>query len=459
MSEPIIKPIHTNPESYSPQTPALMSALEDLSSERIIDTFMVEGVEFTIIEKPKTYYAGVYGVIDDLNWRPATYHWGALDDGYDEEIFKTIRDSTTPDCEITLYVDYAADDRPSGMFCGQETKNPEQPAGIHVIEAHPSLYIRVKHTHEAFALTKKLTGKYLHQYHMLDLHDLIKYLFCDGDECVYEPNGSKQNGNEDMQFVYSDQIERYAAVPVRLKSGFENVPVKLNIDYPYTTESPFKSGIDLTKTIAGIEAVQEPPKEFEKIKFGGRDWLLLDKQDGRALLLCETVTEFKRFHHTKTDITWAECELRGYLNGEYYLNTFNDEEKARIIKTNVVTPVQPWHGTSGGADTDDYIFILSVQEIVKYFGDSGDMESRKGFWASLKGYWLGNGFGQVLFDKYNNARIAKSADGKKETWWLRSPGRLNKYAMGVGIDGALGFTGHGVDGTNKTIRPAMWVSL
>ena len=100
-----------------------------------------------------------------------------------------------------------------------------------------------------------------------------------------------------------------------------------------------------------------------------------------------------------------------------------------------------------------------LDELVKYFGDSGDMDIRKGFWASMEGYWLGNGFGQVLFDKYNNARIAKDADGKKQTWWLRSPGRLNIFAMGVGTDGALGFTGHGVHGTNKTVRPAMWVKM
>ncbi|MDR0286699.1 MAG: DUF6273 domain-containing protein [Clostridiales bacterium] len=457
MSEPITKPVQT-PESYKPQTPKLTDMLENLSSEKVIDTIMVEGVEFTIIEKPRTFYAGVYGEIDDLNWRPNTYSWGALDAGFDSDILKTIRDSVTPDCEITLYIDYAADERPFGMLCGQETKSRQQPNGITVIEAEPSLYIRVNHNHEAFALTKKLTGKYLHQYHMLDLHELIKHLFCDGEGCVYEPNGSKQNGNEDMQIEYSNEEQRYAAVPVKIKNGCEKVPVKLNINYPYSTKSPFKSGIDFTKTIADIDASQEPPKEFEKMKFGGRDWLVLDKQDGSVLLLSENATEYRRYHHTDTDITWAECELRGYLNNDFY-NSFSDTEKERIIKTKVTTPVQPWHGTSGGADTDDYIFLLSVQEVVKYFGDSGDMEHRKGWWADMEGYWLGNGFGQVLYDQYNLSRSVNDANGADSIWWLRSPGRLNKFAIGVGPHGCIGFTGHGVYGTNKSVRPAMWVKI
>jgi len=459
MSEPIKKPIQTTPESYKPATPTLTGMLDDLSSEKVIDSFIIEGVEFTIIEKGKTFYAGVYGAIDDLNWRPDKSTWGALDDGYDEKLLKTIKESVTPDCVITLYIDYAADDRPFGMLCGHETKTPNQPEGIYVVETEPSLYIRVKHTHEAFALTKKLMGRYLHQYHMLDLHDLIKHLFCDGEDCVFEPNGSKQNGNEDMEIIYSDDVERYAAVPVKIKSGFEKRDVKINIDYPYSTESPFKQSIDFTKTFADIEAMQEPLKNFEKMTFGGQDWLVLEKHDDKALILKEIISEKRRYHHEvdyddKT-LSWATCELRAYLNNEYY-NSFSEDEKMRIIKTKVTTPIQPWHGTNCGPDIEDYIFLLSFQEVIKYFGDSGDMDMRKGWWANMEGWWLGNGFGQVLSDQYNNARKAKNESGKDTTWVLRTPGRLNKFAMVV--LGGIGVTGLASE-SKVGIRPAMWVSL
>jgi len=457
MSKSNRKTIQTSPESYKPETPKLANMLEDLSSEKVINTFVVEGVEFTIIQKPKTFYAGAYGTINDLNWKPSTYSWGALDEGYDKEILKTIKDSVTPDCEITLYVDYAANDRPSGMLCGQETTSREQPEGIHVIEAEPSLYIRVKHTHDAYALTKKLTGKYLHQYHMLDLHDLIKYLFCDGDECIYEPNGSKLNGNEDMQIVYSNDIERYAAVPVKIKSGYEKAPVKLNINYPYSNKSPLKHSIDFTKTIADIEAAQKPPKEFEKMRFGEYDWLVLEKQNGKALIISEQIIEKRGYHPTKTEITWAECELRSYLNNKFY-NSFSESDKAQIRLTKVINTPQTWHGTDSGADTDDYIFLLSMDEVVKYFGDSGDWAARKGWWASLEGLWLGNGFGQIFFDQYNIARIAKDTNGASTSWRTRSLGRLSIYTIIVDQSGACNITGWSGQ-SDEGIRPAMWVNI
>ena len=461
MNEPNKELNQANPESYKPEVPKLTGMLEELSAEKVIDAFVVEGVEFTLIEKPKTLYAGVYRVVDDINWQPSTYSWGPFDDGMtdkEKEVLQLIRGGLTPDCMITLNIDYSTKERPCAELCGQETTSREQPEGITVIEAEPSLYIRVRHTHEAFALTKKLTGKYLHQYHMLDLHDLIKHLFCDGDGYVFEPNGSKQNGNEDMQIVYSNEVERYAAVPVKVKSGFEKAPVKLNIEYPYSTESPFKNNVDFTKTLAEIDASQKPLKEFEKMTFGGQDWLVLEKEDSRALIIKEKISENRRYHHMKTEITWAECELRSYLNGEYY-NSFNEQDKARIIKTRVTTPTQPWHGTDGGADTEDYIFIPSVQEAVKYFGGSDDFEIRKGWWASMEGLWLGNAFGQVLYDQYNRSRSAQSDGGGENGWLLRSPGRLNVFIMGIGSNGHIGFTGYNVDSGHLGIRPAMWVRL
>jgi len=457
MSDALKKPKRTQPESYKPDLPSMMDKLEGLSSENVIDTVTVEGVEFTIIQKPRTYYAGVYGCIDDLNWKPNIYSWGALDEGYDKKILTTIKDSTTPDCEITLYIDYASDDRPSAMLCGQETTSPKQPDGIHVIEAEPSMYIRVKHTHDAYALTKKITNKYLHQYHMLDLHDLIKHLFCSGEECIYEPNGSKQNGNEDMQIVYSNEVERYASVPVKIKTGHEKSPIKLNIDYPYVKKSPFKTGIDFTKSLADIDAAQEPPKEFEKIRLANQDWLVLEKQGNNALIISETIITKKAYHNTKTEMSWAQSDIRSYLNNEFY-NTFHENDKARIQLSKVLNPPQAWHGTDSGIDTNDYIFLLSMDEVVKYFGDSGDWAMRKGWWANHQGFWLGNGFGQIFFDQYNASRIAKDTNGENASWRTRTLGRLSIYTVVVDAHGICNITGWSGQ-SNEGIRPAMWVSI
>ena len=204
-----------------------------------------------------------------------------------------------------------------------------------------------------------------------------------------------------------------------------------------------------------VKPIPAPPGG--KTSFGGYDWFVLDKQDGKALILSEIITCDRQYHKTDMDITWSKCDLRVFLNNGFY-NSFDEQDKARIIKTRVTTPVQPWHGTDGGEDTDDYVFILSVQEVVKYFGDSGDLDSRFGWWASMEGMWLGNGFGQILVDQYNNSRMAKKENGNAAGYMTRTPGRLNKFVTGVTDDGRIGMTGVGVAGWNG-VRPAMWINL
>jgi hypothetical protein len=90
-------------------------------------------------------------------------------------------------------------------------------------------------------------------------------------------------------------------------------------------------------------------------------------------------------------------------------------------------------GSDTGNDTDDYIFLLSLEEVVRYFGDSGQ---------------LANGPSEnrnAIDDQYNEARIAYDFGG---WWWLRSPG-----------GGDIGVSGTRVDDDYHGVRPALWINL
>jgi hypothetical protein len=55
-------------------------------------------------------------------------------------------------------------------------------------------------------------------------------------------------------------------------------------------------------------------------------------------------------------------------------------------------------------DTDDYIFLLSLEEVVKYFGDSGQLLN-------------GNpNYEHGISDEYNGARIAYTLNGSTSEW-------------------------------------------
>jgi hypothetical protein len=195
----------------------------------------------------------------------------------------------------------------------------------------------------------------------------------------------------------------------------------------------------------------------ETLEFGGYEWRVLEVSNGKALLLSEYILEERKYHNEWTEITWADCDLRSYLNGEFY-NSFGEGEKARIAQTRVSNKDNQWEGTPGGDDTDDYVFLLSIEEVVQYFGDSGQLSDRPT-----------NEWGEGAYsinDDYNERRIAYDRDGNVSSWCLRSPGLLGDGVTEIGSGGGIiiadpyGYAGGmSLVGNSYGLRPAMWVTL
>jgi hypothetical protein len=47
-------------------------------------------------------------------------------------------------------------------------------------------------------------------------------------------------------------------------------------------------------------------------------------------------------------VTWADCDLRAYLNGGFY-NSFNDSDRMRIAEALNENKDNQWWGTSAAA--------------------------------------------------------------------------------------------------------------
>jgi len=117
-------------------------------------------------------------------------------------------------------------------------------------------------------------------------------------------------------------------------------------------------------------------------------------------------------------------------------------ERAQIVETVVINNNNPWFGTHGGNNTIDKMFLLSLEELVQYFGDSGALQGDDWF----------------IDDQYNEARIARFYDGQPDSWWLRSPGYSMSNVVTVNAIGYVdSFTT--VHSGHHAVRPAMWVYL
>ncbi len=199
-----------------------------------------------------------------------------------------------------------------------------------------------------------------------------------------------------------------------------------------------------------------------RIIFGKYEWRVLDKQNDRALIITDDIIEQRSYHDIYKAITWADCSLRKYLNSEFY-DTFSETDKSRIITVLNKNLDNQWYGTEGGEDTEDKIFLLSIEEAVcEYFGDSSEELYNRG---KSENYWFRKK------DKNNNRRVATYKGGIWK-WWLRSPGRvsektwlqssgcMSKKAVYIHGDGNIGIQGNPAFGDNiGGVRPALWLDL
>ena len=184
-------------------------------NEKIIDTIIIDGVEFTIIEKAKTFYAGFYAAANASDNLDAEPDIDSIYQNYENNKHKIIS-SIMPECRICFSIDYTTQERPCAIFFGEETNSPNQPEGIHVIATEPTILIKVKSTNAAWVLTKKLTG-----YNPIcnsPLFFLIWHIFCEGSNCKYERIGDITKGSHEAEYYYADG-EQYVTVPVKLKDA------------------------------------------------------------------------------------------------------------------------------------------------------------------------------------------------------------------------------------------------
>ena len=133
------------------------------------------------------------------------------------------------------------------------------------------------------------------------------------------------------------------------------------------------------------------------------------------------------------------CTLRGWLNGEFLNAAFTPEEQDRLRTATVAADANPEYKTNPGKDTQDKVFLLSIDEANRYFASDEDrvcMPTK----AAIE----------------NGAYASKSG----ACWqWLRSPGQSIYFAARVSFDGSVHCLGSNVDRASEAVRPVIVLRL
>lgn len=196
---------------------------------------------------------------------------------------------------------------------------------------------------------------------------------------------------------------------------------------------------------------------FGKLEFKPIEWLVLEKDGNTALLVSRYLLDSKRFA-TEEGIGFDEPDLSIFLNRDFLVMAFTEEERQRIVPSKVLYDFYDESeeefnliGLTKVETADDsytmerveLVFSLSLKELLYYFKDE---ESRRCCFSPnnsgesvMRDYWLRNGMGHLETDDDDQERVC-----------------LDEQALYVNRDGAVE--------TNNVeceygIRPVMRIAL
>ena len=156
------------------------------------------------------------------------------------------------------------------------------------------------------------------------------------------------------------------------------------------------------------------------------EWKVLDMNQGNVLLISTQSISSESYNTVRSKYTtWENCTLRKKLYDFYLSNAFSQTQRDRIQQTLVDNSSEQHRDIYGIIDsqpnTEDYVFLLSWQEVNKFFPTDADRKMGKG-------------------------------------WWTRSPGEHPGAALTVGSDGKMTYE-NDASSNEEDIYPILWLNL
>ncbi len=198
-----------------------------------------------------------------------------------------------------------------------------------------------------------------------------------------------------------------------------------------------------------LSAVYSSCKEGDSFRFGNYtqgpngeiipiEWLVLKRSDDKLMVITRWGMNCRQYHHINESITWENCDLRRWLNGEFYSKAFTAAEQSCIAAVMIDNWDNDKYGTPGGNSSLDNVFLLSLDEASTLFKDDGDRQCKPTSYAASKGAFVENG----------NCLC-----------WLRSPGVDPIYAANIGVSGNISKEGNFVSDGDDCVRPVIYLKL
>ena len=181
------------------------------------------------------------------------------------------------------------------------------------------------------------------------------------------------------------------------------------------------------------------------------DWIILDiDADNNALVISDYALDNVRYNEKNEEITWEDSTIRKWLNETFINKAFTAEEQVKIIKSYIENKDNPEYPGERGNDTYDKLFLLSIEEVNKYFKNTESIIAFSTPYAKSKNSVNGKLYVSFKYVSTDHEDLCG--------WWLRSTGGYyNDCAACIDLDGSI-HSGN-VYNDEYAVRPALKINL
>ncbi|MCR5662857.1 MAG: DUF6273 domain-containing protein [bacterium] len=278
---------------------------------------------------------------------------------------------------------------------------------------------------------------------------------------AFKPTESFKSSEENIPKIGTDGVRSLSealAAKTKPKSAMSNAMRSSMIQAPSADNSLRKSAfltsserITVKKTVPlpNVKTYLPDCEVGDTVLFGNYcqnssapepiEWYVLENADRELLLLSRFAIEAHSFNNTANGANWDECSLRFWLNGAFLKKAFSPEEQKRIVFSYNINAENIKYGTYGGENTDDKVFLLSIDEAEKFLNENM-RSARPTFYASEQGAVTE---GELGFCKC----------------WLRSPGKEAGFTAIINSSGIVAADGETSIVEATAVRPAIRVKI
>lgn len=192
-------------------------------------------------------------------------------------------------------------------------------------------------------------------------------------------------------------------------------------------------------------------------------WIVLEDTGSEYVLIASDILDSGRpFNDVFTNVDWDKSSMRDWLNGtddyddetgskysgtwNFYDKAFSESDRSFIVTTTNKTAKNEQFGSAGCPDTEDKVYLLSVEELNKYFITVADGKN-----TTKTLYPMG------FASAYAIKRGATAGKHDEVSWWLRTTG-ASAHMLSVNRSASVSEGGFAVNDKDIGIRPVIRVS-